>query len=234
MKILRSDVTKMATQTVPDFAFLHKKPKEQLLKKNQDVTERTLEHKVKREALSCTRDPREGLRKAATLWLHCPPRGHCSLMGDISPDPLASPVGKENSELWADLWEPLLWSHTMGTAGESAELNHHRNETATERGEGLQHTNPGRLNSHLQWPSSNPNQWLCSSAEPNWGHTLTREHRWAQIGLIHLLKWGLLPALGPSLPCPNKKLNHSTIHWRVSSSRIWPEWLITPERHVAQ
>ena len=57
----------MATQTVPDFAFLHKKPKEQLLKKNQDVTERTLEHKVKREALSCTRDPREGLRKAATV-----------------------------------------------------------------------------------------------------------------------------------------------------------------------
>ena len=33
----------------------------------------------------------------------------------------------------------------------------------------LQHTNPGRLNSHLQWPSSNPNQWLCLSAEPNWG-----------------------------------------------------------------
>ena len=66
------------------------------------------------------------------------------------------------------------------------------------------------------------------------GHTLTREHRWAQIGLIHLLKWGLLPALGPSLPCPNKKLNHGTIHWRVSSSHVWPEWLITPERHVAQ
>lgn len=46
----------MATQTAPDFAFLHKKRKEQLLKK-QDITERILEHKVKWEALPCTRDP---------------------------------------------------------------------------------------------------------------------------------------------------------------------------------
>ena len=38
MKILRSDITKMATQTAPDFAFLHKKRKEQLLKKKKKTS----------------------------------------------------------------------------------------------------------------------------------------------------------------------------------------------------
>lgn len=60
MKLLRNDVTKMATQTAPDFAFLHKKRKDHLLKKKKDITERSLERKVKREALPCTRDPWQG------------------------------------------------------------------------------------------------------------------------------------------------------------------------------
>lgn len=38
-----------------------------------------------------------------------------------------------------------------------------------------QHRDPGKLISCLQCPSSNPNCWLYSSAEPQWGCTLTME-----------------------------------------------------------
>lgn len=105
-------------------------------KKKKDIMERTLERKVKREALPCTRDPWQGEEKQLLCDCTALPQATAAPWGDISPDPLASPVGKETSQLWADPWEPLLWSHTMGTAGESAQLNHHRNETATERGGG--------------------------------------------------------------------------------------------------
>ena len=39
MKTLRSDITKTATQPAPDFAFLHKKRKEQLLKNKTSLRE---------------------------------------------------------------------------------------------------------------------------------------------------------------------------------------------------
>ena len=93
MKILRSDVTKMATQTVPDFAFLHKKPKEQLLKKNQDVTERTLEHKVKREALSCRR-PTRRVKKSSYIVTTLPSQGPLQPHGRHFSWPSGFPSGK--------------------------------------------------------------------------------------------------------------------------------------------
>lgn len=57
----------------------------------------------------------------------------------------------------------------------------------------------------LHYLVSIPDQWLCSSTKPNWGHVLTRELSGIQICLILL-------ALEPSLPCPGKEPNHSPIH----------------------
>lgn len=38
-----------------------------------------------------------------------------------------------------------------------------------------QHSNFGRPNFYLQWPSISPSRWLCSHAEPNWWYSLIRE-----------------------------------------------------------
>lgn len=53
-------------------------------------------------------------------------------------------------------------------------------------------------------PSGSPNPWICSSAEPNQGHKLTRELSGFQDCLLQVFKWGVLPGLQPGLPLPRQ------------------------------
>lgn len=59
----------------------------------------------------------------------------------------------------------------------SVGLNNWESDCDGEEGRGLQQSahGLGRPSSYLQCPCSNPNQWLCWSAEPNQGCTLTWE-----------------------------------------------------------
>lgn len=72
-----------------------------------------------------------------------------------------------------------LWGSTTG------------NLTVTKKGGGAgnnQHMNLGKPSSCLQCPGSESNLWLCSSAEPRQGCTLTREIDGMQICLALILK----------------------------------------------
>lgn len=77
-----------------------------------------------------------------------------------------------------------------------------------------------RSNSRLQHPRSNPNQWLCLSAEPNQKNPLTRNSVGSRYAWFKPLL-GVFPTL--ICQCPGKELNYSL--WRVSSSPIQPEGL---------
>lgn len=72
--------------------------------------------------------------------------------------------------------------------------------------------------------SSNPSHWLCSSAEPSWGHTLTRGISGVQICLTGIHKGRVLLTLKPSLLTSGKE-DKTWPHplWRVTSGSIWQE-----------
>jgi len=109
--------------------------------------------------------------------------------GQVSPEPLVSPMVKENlgggragetaspSSVSHIAGAPTLWSHTMGTAGAYVLFNHCESDCDGERGRGLQQP------VHSSWqtefihavPSSNHSLQLCSSAEPSQEFTLIRE-----------------------------------------------------------
>lgn len=65
-----------------------------------------------------------------------------------------------------------------------------------------QPTDLGRLHSYLQCPSRNPSQQFYSCAEPNWGHTLTKESGGRGAGLPDLA-----PQMNLVCPYPHKELN---------------------------
>lgn len=67
----------------------------------------------------------------------------------------------------------------------------------------------GRPSSYWQCPNSNLNQGLCSSVEPSWEHTLTREPRGVQICLIHILKQEVCQPYSPVFSHPGRVLSHS-------------------------
>ena len=93
-----------------------------------------------------------------------------------------------------------------------------------------QHTDPGRPCLHLQCPTGDPSQRLCSSAEPSQGHVLTRELCGVWICLIQILKGGVLLAPELSFSCPGKELNHSPTHYgecllAPSAQKSWRQLL---------
>lgn len=91
--------------------------------------------------------------------------------------------GSTYSDLVPQELQENLWGSTTGNMA-----------VMMKRGEGCnnQHTDLGR--------PSNPNQWLCSSAEPSQRCTVTWELGGMQMCLIWILKQGVLPALEFSLP----------------------------------
>lgn len=117
-------------------------------------------------------------------------RREAAYMFTAFPLPKASvaPSGESPLSLWFLQWEkrteggqpvpssivrafaraPILILHHE-IAGQSAGLNHWESDCEREgaRTCNNQHTDLGRPSSHLQYPSSNPNQWLFSSAELN-------------------------------------------------------------------
>ena len=168
-----------------------------------------LQHRGEGVAPPCTaetkRDYIRRVREAATHWLHCP-----------SPRPAQHHMERSPLSLWFLQWEKRTqgdnqhWGHFVGAPTLILHRRDYKessgsisgNLTVMEKRGGAcnkQHRDLGRLSSHLQCPSSDPNQWLCSSAEPNPGHTLTRELGRMLICLIQILKWGVLPALEPGL-----------------------------------
>ena len=66
------------------------------------------------------------------------------------------------------------------------------------------HMDSGRPSSYLQCPSRMPSQKHCSSAEPSWGHNLIKELSKVHIGLIQILKQGVVLALEPGLSTPRQ------------------------------
>lgn len=76
--------------------------------------------------------------------------------------------------LWIALPEPVLWSLSVGIAGEFVKVNHW--EIDSDKGAcNNQHINLGRLSLYLQHPSYYPMGWLCLCAEPSQWHTQTRK-----------------------------------------------------------
>lgn len=142
------------------------------------------------------------------------PQASTTPCGEISPEPSVPPIGKENpggsNPPHLQHWGHFVRAPTLivpqglqGNLWGSATGN----LTVMEKREGVcknQHMDLGRLSSYRQCTSSNPNQWLSSSAEPSWGYTLTTELGGVQICLIWILTQGILPALEPSLPTPRQ------------------------------
>lgn len=136
------------------------------------------------------------LRETATHWLYCLSCRSAPHHADKSPWPSGTsdekeiPRRKTNVPQYCELlcgspysdfalqgWRGICRTHW------DADYNGER-----ERACDNQHMNVSRPNSYLQGPTSNPNQWFCSSVESNWVCILTRELGGVQICLIQILK----------------------------------------------
>lgn len=128
-------------------------------------------------------------REVTKCRLHCPYPKNAQHCAEFSPESSVPAVGKENPRrttsfpsIGITLWEPLLWSPTMGIAGESVRLNHWESDCDEEEGRSLQQPAP---NKQLYWCSgsfshyaqgrniifSPTHSWIgssaCLSREPN-------------------------------------------------------------------
>lgn len=115
------------------------------------------------------------------------------MCGEVSPEPAIPPVGKRAQRgqlappaLWVALRERPPGLTTCRLQGNLWRLTT-GNLTVMEKKGGPcnnQCSGLGRQSSHPPCPSSNPNQQLCSSAEPRWWCSLTRELGGMQVCLI--------------------------------------------------
>lgn len=137
---------------------------------------------------------------AVTHWLIVP---HPHQGTELFPEPLVSPVRKENLKETAfsspqhcgSLWSNLHLDCTPQGLQRSLQGPATQNLWQS-REEGLvcnkEHMGLGRLSSHQQCSRRNPNQHVCSSAQPSWACTWTTElGRW-HIYLIWIPKWRIL------------------------------------------
>ena len=96
---------------------------------------------------------------------------------------------------------------TPGITWESVWVNHRAFDGDRETRKGLQQ--PGHWSRQTKFITCSAqavkcHQWLCSSAEPSWGHTLTGKLGEGQIHLIQIPKQGILLILEPGVPQPRQ------------------------------
>lgn len=168
----------------------------------------------------------------AAQWSHCP-----------SSRPAHYQSGRCSLSLWCLQWKrelsgdnqppPALWSLCKSPYFDLAPWESQGNlqdpnwesdcERQSEGGASNSQRMDLRLSSELEHPSSNTNQWLCSSAEPSLGHFQTRKLCRVQICLTWILKWQVLQALESSLPIHGKVGVTASPKWRMSFGPFWPE-----------
>lgn len=129
------------------------------------------------------------VREAATRWMHCPPTPpppgqHCR---EVFPKPLVPPVGKENQRgkpapplmhFSFFLGAPTLILNDEGCRGNLCGSTIGIWLWWWKRGGACnsQNVDLGQPGPYLQNPSNNSQPAVCSSAEPSWGSSMSREH----------------------------------------------------------
>lgn len=166
-------------------------------------------------------------REAATSWPYCP-----------SPKPVKDHVERSPLILWflrgcvwggENLGDNQHQQHYWSLVRAPTLIRPHRycrvlcGLSYWECGKGLQQWAYKSWGTHLICPSSNPNQRLCSFAEPDQWCTLASE---LQIRLIWILKMSF--AGSRAWFAQSRQGAESQPHlWRVSPGSIWPQGLAT-------